>query len=192
MCVCAYFARLAKTVRVVMKELILGGARSGKTRYAERCALASGKTPVYVATGWADDEEMAERIERHQTDRGDAWLLVEEPMHLAQALLAVDDPERVLVVDCLTLWLSNCMHMGDWPAARDRLLQVLPTLTADIHLVSNEVGSGIVPLGSLPRRFVDEAGWLHQALAQRCDQVTLVMAGLPLSLKTLSVPGGSS
>lgn len=113
-------------------------------------------------------------------------------MHLAQALLAVDDPERVLVVDCLTLWLSNCMHMGDWPAARDRLLQVLPTLTADIHLVSNEVGSGIVPLGSLPRRFVDEAGWLHQALAQRCDQVTLVMAGLPLSLKTLSAPGGSS
>lgn len=167
-----------------MKELILGGARSGKSAYAERRALDSGKVPVYIATGWADDAEMVERIARHRADRGDAWLLVEEPLHLAQALLAVDGPGRVLVVDCLTLWLSNCLHMGDWQVARDRLLEVLPRLVADVHLVSNEVGSGIVPLGSLPRRFVDEAGWLNQALAQMCDQVTLVVAGLPLKLKT--------
>jgi adenosylcobinamide kinase/adenosylcobinamide-phosphate guanylyltransferase len=168
-----------------MKELILGGARSGKSGYAERCALTSGKTPVYIATGWADDEEMTERIARHRADRGENWLLVEEPLHLAQALLAVDDPERVLVVDCLTLWLSNCLHMGDWLAARDRLLTVLPQLSADVYLVSNEVGSGIVPLGPLPRRFVDESGWLHQALAGMCTRVTLVVAGLPLTLKDI-------
>ena len=175
-----------------MKELILGGARSGKSAYAERCVLATGKLPVYVATGWADNEEMAQRIAQHRADRGDTWLLVEEPLHLAQALLTVDAPGRALVVDCLTLWLSNCLHMGDWQAARDRLRQVLPLLTADIYLVSNEVGSGIVPLGPLPRRFVDEAGWLHQALAQLCDQVTLVVAGLPLTLKTLPEAGGTS
>lgn len=169
-----------------MKELILGGARSGKSGYAERRALTSGKSPVYVATGWADDEEMTERIARHRAERGEGWLLVEEPLHLAQALLAVDDPERVLVVDCLTLWLSNCLHMGDWPAARDRLLMVLPQLSADVHLVSNEVGSGIVPLGPLPRRFVDESGWLHQTLAGVCTRVTLVVAGLPLTLKDIS------
>jgi len=166
-----------------MKELILGGARSGKSRYAERQALGSGKMPVYVATGWADDDEMADRIARHRAERGDSWLLVEEPLHLAQALLAVDGAGRVLVVDCLTLWLSNCLHMGDWQTARDRLIQVLPELAADVHLVSNEVGSGVVPLGPLPRRFVDESGWLHQALAGLCDRVTLVVAGLPLTLK---------
>lgn len=167
-----------------MKELILGGARSGKSRYAERTALATGKTPVYIATGWADDAEMAARIDRHRADRSDIWLLVEEPLHLAQALLAVDGPERVLVVDCLTLWLSNCLHMGDWQTARDRLLVVLPQLAADVYLVSNEVGSGVVPLGPLPRRFVDESGWLHQAFAEICDRVTLVVAGLPLTLKS--------
>lgn len=173
-----------------MKELILGGARSGKSSYAERCALASGKAPVYIATGWADDEEMAERIEHHRAARGDGWLLVEEPLHLAQALLAVDAPDRVVVVDCLTLWLSNSLHMGDWPGARDRLLEILPHLAADIHLVSNEVGSGIVPLGPLPRRFVDESGWLHQSLAHLCERVTLVVAGLPLTLKSLSQTEG--
>lgn len=166
-----------------MKELILGGARSGKSTYASRRALATGKTPVYIATGWADDAEMTERIARHKVERGDGWLLVEEPLHLAQALLAVDRQDRAVVVDCLTLWLSNCLHMGDWQAARDRLLLVLPQLSADIYIVTNEVGSGIVPLGELPRRFVDESGWLHQALAQRCEQVTLVVAGLPLTLK---------
>lgn len=166
-----------------MKELILGGARSGKSAYAERQALATGKTPVYIATGWADDPEMAQRIERHQLQRGDRWLLVEEPLHLAQALLAVDGESCAVVVDCLTLWLSNCLHMGDWQSAKTRLLQILPQLTADIYIVSNEVGSGIVPLGELPRLFVDESGWLHQSLAQVCDKVSLVVAGLPWHLK---------
>ena len=166
-----------------MKELILGGARSGKSAYAERQALATGKTPVYIATGWADDPEMAQRIERHQLQRGDRWLLVEEPLHLAQALLAVDGENRAVVVDCLTLWLSNCLHMGDWQSAKTRLLRILPQLAADIYIVSNEVGSGIVPLGELPRLFVDESGWLHQSLAQVCDKVSLVVAGLPWHLK---------
>lgn len=173
-----------------MKELILGGARSGKSSYAEKCALATGKTPVYVATGWADDPEMEDRIVRHRVDRGGQWLLVEEPLHLAQALLAVDGNDRAIVVDCLTLWLSNCLHMGDWLAARDRLLQVLPQLKADLFIVSNEVGSGIVPLGELPRRFVDESGWLHQALAQVCDRVTLVVAGLPMIFKDVTFKEG--
>ncbi len=169
-----------------MKELILGGARSGKSAYAEQAALASGKAPVYIATGWAGDDEMQQRIVLHQARRGTQWLLAEEPMHLAQALLAVDAEDRAVVVDCLTLWLSNCLHMGDWPAAKARLLQVLPDLSADIYLVSNEVGSGIVPLGELPRRFVDESGWLHQELARICDRVQLVVAGLPLTLKDAS------
>src|SRR5690606_18805910 len=98
-----------------MRELILGGARSGKSAYAEGCALATGKLPVYVATGWAGDDEMQERITHHQARRGVGWLLAEEPVHLAQALLAVDGPDRAIVVDCLTLWLSNCLAMGDWP-----------------------------------------------------------------------------
>lgn len=166
-----------------MRELILGGARSGKSAYAEGCALATGKTPVYIATGWAGDDEMQERIAHHQARRGAGWLLAEEPVHLAQALLAVDGTDRAIVVDCLTLWLSNCLSMGDWPEARARLLQVLPRLTGDVFLVSNEVGSGIVPLGELPRQFVDESGWLHQALAQQCDRVSLVVAGLRLPLK---------
>lgn len=166
-----------------MKELILGGVRCGKSHYAQVQARAGGKTPVYVATGWADDTEMADRIARHQADRGDDWLLVEEPLHLAQALQAVDGEDRAVVVDCLTLWLSNCLHMGDWRTARDRLLQVLPRLAADVYFVTNEVGSGIVPMGELPRRFVDESGWLHQALGSACDKVTLVVAGLPLTLK---------
>lgn len=166
-----------------MKELILGGARSGKSRFAENRALASGKTPVYLATGWADDEEMSQRIALHQAQRGQEWLLAEEPVHLAQALLAMDGADRAIVVDCLTLWLSNCLHMSDWPQAKARLLQVLPMLKADVYLVSNEVGSGIVPLGELPRQFVDESGWLHQELAELCERVTLVVAGLPLTLK---------
>src|SRR5690606_23867256 len=141
------------------------------------------KTPVSIATGWPDDLEMLARIARHNADRGEGRLLEEERLHLAQALLAVDREDRAVVVDCLTLWLSNCLHMGDWQAARDRLLTVLPQLSADIYIVSNEVGSGIVPLGELPRKFVDESGWLHQALARQCDRVTLVVAGLSLTLK---------
>ncbi len=164
-------------------QLIIGGARSGKSALAEQRALASGKSCVYLATGTPGDEEMALRIDNHRRRRGDEWLLVEEPLFLAQALLANHAQDRTLLVDCLTLWLSNCLHNQTWDAQRQQLLEILPTLSGEIILVSNEVGSGIVPLGELTRRFVDESGFLNQALASICHRVTQVVAGLPQELK---------
>ncbi len=166
-----------------MKHLILGGARSGKSRFAETQAQASGKQLVYLATGSAGDKEMTERIAQHQLRRSDAWLLVEEPIALAEALSSLDDANTVVVVDCLTLWLSNCLAENCFEQEKTTLLAVLPQLQCDVLLVSNEVGSGIVPLGELSRQFVDASGWLHQSLAPTCDQVSVVIAGLPLALK---------
>ncbi len=166
-----------------MKHLILGGARSGKSRFAETQAHTTGKQLVYVATGSAGDTEMAERIDQHQQRRGSEWLLVEEPLALAEALSSLDDSNTTVVVDCLTLWLSNCLAEKRFEQEKTALLAVLPQLQCDVLLVSNEVGSGVVPLGELSRQFVDASGWLHQSLAPMCDRVTLVMAGLPLSLK---------
>jgi len=164
-------------------ELILGGARSGKSRLAEQRALASGKLPYYIATATAGDGEMAERIHHHRARRGPEWHTVEAPLHLAATLRDLARDDRCLLVDCLTLWLSNCLHHDCWPRERDDLLKTIATLPGRILLVSNEVGSGIVPLGELSRRFADESGWLHQQLAQVADGVTLVVAGLPLELK---------
>ncbi|MCK9564367.1 MAG: bifunctional adenosylcobinamide kinase/adenosylcobinamide-phosphate guanylyltransferase [Bacteroidales bacterium] len=164
-------------------ELLLGGARSGKSRLAEERALASGKHPYYIATATAGDGEMAERISHHRQRRGPQWQLVEAPLHLADTLLDLHGDDRCLLVDCLTLWLSNCLHHGCWPEERDALLKIAGQLKGRVILVSNEVGSGIVPLGELSRQFVDESGWLHQQLAQVARRVTLVVAGLPLELK---------
>lgn len=166
-----------------MKELVLGGARSGKSRHAERTALATGAAVVYVATATAGDDAMAERIRRHRADRPADWSTVEVPLDLAGALEASAAPDRCLLVDCLTLWLSNCLGAGDWAARRQALLESLPDLPGTVLLVSNEVGQGVVPLGELSRRFVDEAGWLHQDLAAICDRVTFVTAGIPQTLK---------
>lgn len=172
-----------------MLQLILGGARSGKSKLAEQRAKAltgQSRKLIYIATGSAGDEEMQQRIALHQSQReqGDArWLTVEEPLDLAAALQDYDDAANVILVDCLTLWLSNCLHHDCWRQQREALLASLSALQADVILVSNEVGSGIVPLGELSRRFADESGWLHQTLAQQCQQVTLVVAGLPLELK---------
>lgn len=168
-----------------MKELILGGARSGKSAFAQRQALTSGWPVVYLATAQAGDAEMAERIARHRAERPSDWGLVEEPLALAAALRAHAAAERCLLVDCLTLWLSNLLAAGD-PCLRaetQALLTVLPTLPGRVLLVSNEVGQGIVPAHPLARRFRDEAGHLHQAIAQCCDRVSFVIAGLPLTLK---------
>jgi adenosylcobinamide kinase/adenosylcobinamide-phosphate guanylyltransferase len=169
-----------------MHTLILGGARSGKSALAERLAFASGRAVVYVATAQARDGEMAERIAHHRARRPAEWLCVEEPLALADALHRHARADRCVLVDCLTLWLSNLL--GDAEPARFQreraaLLDTLPTLPGDILLVSNEVGQGIVPMGELSRRFVDEAGRLHQALAQTCERVFFVVAGLPLALK---------
>ena len=167
-----------------MKELILGGARSGKSALAERLAGASGLEVVYVATATAGDAEMAGRIEHHRERRPAEWGMVEEPRHLTAALQGAAAPDRCLLVDCLTLWLVNVI--GDevlYQQERAALLAVLPRLPGRVILVSNEVGMGIVPLGELTRRYCDEAGRLHQELAQLCDRVTLVAAGMPLVLK---------
>jgi adenosylcobinamide kinase / adenosylcobinamide-phosphate guanylyltransferase len=164
-------------------ELILGGARSGKSQLAESRALKSNRKLVYVATGSAGDEEMTARIRHHQTRRGPEWQLLETPLRLAECLLKESAEDRCLVVDCLTLWISNCMHRQCWPEQREALLKAATSVKGRVIFVSNEVGSGVVPLGELSREFVDASGFLHQQLAQVCNTVTLVVAGLPLELK---------
>lgn len=167
-----------------MKELILGGARSGKSALAERYAAESGLEVVYIATATAGDQEMAGRIAHHRERRPAGWELVEEPCHLAAALRNVAAQDRCLLVDCLTLWLNNVIiDEALYQQERAALLETLPGLPGRVILVSNEVGMGIVPLGELTRRYCDEAGRLHQELAQVCDRVTFVAAGLPLVLK---------
>ena len=171
-----------------MKQLILGGARSGKSSLAEQLAAQSGKTVIYIATTKSslNDEEMSARIQHHRARRPDAWLTVETPVELAAQLREQDAADRCLLVDCLTLWLSNCLfEQGTecWQQQRSRLLDTLPSLQADVLLIGNELGSGLVPLGAENRQFVDENGFLHQALAPLCDRVILTAAGLPLVLK---------
>ncbi|MBK8509006.1 MAG: bifunctional adenosylcobinamide kinase/adenosylcobinamide-phosphate guanylyltransferase [Candidatus Competibacter sp.] len=171
-----------------MKSFILGGARSGKSAFAQQQALECGLDVIYVATGQAGDGEMAERIARHRAERPAAWGLVEEPLALADALRAQASPRRCLLVDCLTLWLSNLLAAGDGRLEREipHLLELLPALPGRVLLVSNEVGQGIVPVHPLARRFRDEAGLLHQAVARQCDRVIFIVAGLPLVLKDRS------
>lgn len=181
-----------------MIELILGGARSGKSALAERRAAESGLAVSYIATAQAGDAEMARRIAHHQSRRPPQWTLVEEPLHLAAALTAYAAPDRCLLVDCLTLWLTNLLYAG--AAARQAeageevncpllafetsaLLDCLPNLHGRVILVSNEVGLGIVPLGAATRLYVDDAGRLNQSIARIAQRVTLVAAGLPLELK---------
>ena len=167
--------------------LVLGGARSGKSAFAQAAAEARagqiGGRLVMIATAQAFDSEMAERIARHREDRGSAWTTLEAPLDLAGALagLGADD---VVVVDCLTLWLSNLMlDERDVAVAAAELVGAAGRFEGALWLVSNEVGFGIVPDNALARRFRDEAGRLHQALAQAADGVTLVVAGLTLRLK---------
>lgn len=173
-----------------MVTLILGGARSGKSRYAEQCAGDSGKQVVYCATATAGDHEMQARIARHRSDRPQHWKTVEEPIRLADVLKEQADSEHCILVDCLTLWLSNILFDDKGTVQRTlfeqqvkALIECVDKLPGDLILVSNEVGSGIIPLGEGTRQFVDEAGRLHQQLAQLCDKVVLVTAGLPQVLK---------
>lgn len=172
-----------------MIELILGGARSGKSRLAEQRAQASAGPVTYVATAQNLDGEMAARIDHHQTRRPPDWRTVEEPVDLGQCLLQIDAPGSVILVDCLTLWVSNllCLDNGShFEKHKQALLTSLPQLQSDIIMVSNETGMGVVPMGELTRRFVDESGWLHQEIAALSDRVTLVVAGLPHQLKPIA------
>ena len=173
-----------------MQHLVLGGARSGKSHYAEQLALASHKEVIYIATGSAGDDEMQARIKKHQADRPKYWQTIEEPVLLADVIERYANTHHCLLVDCLTLWLSNILFdsQGNYQEdvflqQKQALLNELPHIHADIILVSNEVGSGIIPIDSMSRRFVDEAGRLHQQLAKLCSHVTLVTAGLAQQLK---------
>lgn len=166
-----------------MIEFVIGGARSGKSAYAESQASASGLPVVYLATGEAGDGEMAARITHHRARRPKEWACVEEPVRLAAALEAQAAEGRCVIVDCLTLWLTNLL-LGGHESEVDKLLDALPRLPGRIILVSNEVGWGIVPANELARRFGDEQGRLNQRVAAAADKVTLVAAGLPLTLKS--------
>ena len=167
---------------------LLGGARSGKSRLAQQMAEQqaenSGARLAYLATGQAFDEEMSERIARHRADRGPAWRTIDCPLDLPAALAREAVPGQVVLVDCLTLWTSNILLAGDdMKRASDDLIGALGTAGCPVILVSNEVGLGIVPDNPLGRRFRDEAGRLHQRVAEAATAVLFVAAGLTLRLK---------
>lgn len=162
--------------------LVLGGARSGKSRHAESLIMAAPGPWIYLATGQAYDSEMQSRIERHQSSRPTGWQTVEEPIDVAAILTRY--ATSPLLLDCLTLWLTNLLlEDHDIPSATDGLLRALVVRTAPTVLVGNEVGLGIVPENRLARRFRDEAGFLHQRIAAKVAHVLFVAAGLPLTLK---------
>lgn len=164
--------------------LVLGGARSGKSRFAEGLCEQSGLERHYVATGRAWDDEMRDRIAKHRLDRGDGWVTHEEPLQLVDILRGIDAPDRVVLVDCLTLWVTNLMlDEADIPARCSELADLLPTLSARVVLVSNEVGLGIVPENRMAREFRDHAGRLHQMVAGVAAEVYFIAAGLPLKMK---------
>ena len=168
-----------------MKELVTGGARSGKSSYAEERAKSSQFKVIFIATATADDGEMQDRIKHHQQQRPDHWRLIEEPINLADVLIENAKDDRCIIVDCLTLWVSNLLMQGQdrLDEEKQKLLDCLPSLKGDIYFVTNETGMGIVPMGEMNRRFCDESGWLHQALAKICDRVTLMVAGIPMVVK---------
>uniref|UniRef100_A0A7C2B0N4 Bifunctional adenosylcobalamin biosynthesis protein n=1 Tax=Pseudomonas graminis TaxID=158627 RepID=A0A7C2B0N4_9PSED len=169
-----------------MLQLILGGARSGKSRLAEKLASDSGLNVIYIATSQPLDGEMNQRVAVHRERRPAEWGLIEEPVELARVLRENAGEGRCLLVDCLTLWLTNLLMLDDpqrLAQEREALLDGLAELPGEIIFVSNETGLGVVPLGELTRRYVDEAGWLHQALAERCHRVVFTVAGLPMTLK---------
>ncbi|MGH8807827.1 MAG: bifunctional adenosylcobinamide kinase/adenosylcobinamide-phosphate guanylyltransferase [Noviherbaspirillum sp.] len=179
------------------RTLVLGGARSGKSAHAEQLATASGKRVIYVATAQAGDAEMAARIAHHRQRRDPAWSTVEETHALGGVILRWSAPDKLVLIDCLTVWLSNLLFSGnqDFPEVgrilppacfdeqRALFLQALEQAAGDVILVSNEVGMGIVPQGAISRWFADEAGRLNQAVAARCEGAVFVAAGLPLTLK---------
>jgi adenosylcobinamide kinase/adenosylcobinamide-phosphate guanylyltransferase len=176
-------ARPLSPAAVPPVTLVLGGARSGKSAYAERLIEAAG-CGLYLATAQALDDEMAERIRRHRARRGTAWESLEEPLALAPALLAHARAERPILVDCLTLWLSNLLAAGhDVDAETAALVSCLPALTGPVVLVANEVGLGLVPQTPLGRAFRDHAGRLNQAVAAAASRVVFIAAGLPIMLK---------
>ena len=175
-------------IAFMSKEIILitGGARSGKSQYAERRALEMGSRPLYVATAEANDEEMAQRIAEHRKRRDTQWRTIEEPLELSEALLTERGTTDCALVDCLTLWMSNLLIRHDDKYAREKveeLVEKLPQLNFHLVFVTNEVGSGIVPDNPLARKFRDLAGWTNQRMAQAANEVILMVAGVPIIAK---------
>jgi len=171
-------------------HLILGGARSGKSAFAEKLALESGLPVTYIATAQVYDKEFGARVAHHKTRRPVHWNTIEQPFNLGSTLQAHAKTGGLLIVDCLTLWLAQCICPDcerpdglNWEHERSALLNALPALPGTILLVSNEVGMGIVPLGEINRQFQDEQGRLNQAVAQLAGKVSFIAAGLPLTLK---------
>ncbi len=172
------------TSSVTGSVLILGGARSGKSSFAEALVTASGLDMVYVATGRAWDGEMTARIAEHRGRRGPDWETLEEPLALVDCLKAIDAPGRVVLIDCLTLWVTNLMmEERDMASEFARLADYMPTAAARLIFVSNEVGLGIVPENRMARDFRDHAGRLHQIVAAKAAEVYFIAAGLPLKMK---------
>jgi adenosylcobinamide kinase / adenosylcobinamide-phosphate guanylyltransferase len=168
----------------VTKLFVLGGARSGKSRYAETRILAAGGAPIYIATAQAFDDEMVDRIARHRADRGAGWRTVEAPLDLPEAIERESAAGARLLVDCLTLWATNLLLAeADIETATERLLTVIRSHPGPLALVSNEIGLGIVPDNVLSRRFRDVAGRMNQAVASVVDEVQFIAAGIPLKLK---------
>jgi adenosylcobinamide kinase/adenosylcobinamide-phosphate guanylyltransferase len=164
--------------------LVLGGARSGKSRYAEGLAGRHKGQPTYIATAEITDEEMGRRIEHHRETRGARWRVIEAPLDLVAALLHADKARSFTLVDCLTLWINNLMHHGrDVAAELERLRTSLTDLEGYVVIVANEVGLGIVPDNAQARRFRDEAGRANQAIAEAADEVVFIAAGLPMTLR---------
>ncbi len=164
--------------------LVLGGARSGKSAFAERLIDETGLAKTYLATGQVYDDEMKRRVGTHQSRRGLEWKLVEEPVEITAALAGICYANTAVLVDCLTLWVTNLMMAEKAVLSEcDMLVEALPTLSGTIVLVSNEVGQGIVPDNAMARAFRDYAGLLHQKMAGIADEVYFVTAGLPQKLK---------
>lgn len=166
-------------------HLILGGARSGKSRHAETLAKNSGKEVVYLATAQAFDEEMKARIQQHINDRPSSWPTIECPLDLPQVIEQQGKEGRILLVDCLTLWLNNLMMAErDLEQATTELIQSLESVKAEVLLVSNEITMGVVPMGELSRNYVDALGRLHQQIAAKASKVTLMVAGIAMPVKS--------
>ena len=171
-----------------MLEFVIGGARSGKSHYAQQQAMSSGLQVIYIATATAGDPEMQLRIARHQQDRPQSWTTCEEPLRLADSLIRYNQQTNFIIVDCLTLWLSNLLTLssGDYEKQIALFFDCQRDVKASVIYVSNEVGMGVVPMGELSRHFVDEAGRLHQRLAQQCHRVTQMIVGIPHVIKNES------
>lgn len=163
---------------------VIGGARSGKSRYAQSRVEALPGSLAFIATAEPGDAEMAERIARHRADRGPRWTACDVPLDLPEEIARAQGSAGAILVDCLTLWLSNLMlHDADVAAATSKLCDAIRESRVPLALVANEVGGGIVPMNELARRYRDHAGWLSQRVAEVADEVVLVTAGLPLTLK---------